>query len=831
MVIGETGVGKSTVANMIYNKDFSTDLCKYPFKTGNTAASVTKASTMQYHSIFKSFVLDTVGVGDPQLADEEILGNVRNLVRNASKGVNAVVVVMKMARVPQATRANMYVLERLFAARDLLSHGVLVLTHWDGEVGEEKQSLKDWIGRDKEIKDMVRRFGKVILTNNQLTGRGAYPECREKCLKELLHFIDEKTEKIRARPVDFLEIFNDLIAHFVGTLWKRTLSVKDLVIGSERSIPVFSGECAVCHEQIEMHECAHLPCNHSFHCDCLSSQSLCPLWNRSRKECKSTRSSGDFSNRITRRRGSACVEPLDALAAAATPFAALPALQVPETKATEVMPFEATVLPILLRMRPVQDLRKLHCSWQLPPNYIGHLVGHEGAGSLQSFLKRQGLATEVEAGVGEDEDFSSNRWCSIFSVDITLTDLGFTKWMEVAHVLFLYLAMPSEVGLRRAEKGAGDVVAVSGREEMEPMEYVQKLACEMLPDLKVAPEHLLTLGRLVGKGTAKSEWMLSRWEPAKVTQFLDLMQPERCFTILVANFGGARRAPAEEGEDREEEEDFAEDPELPEESPAVKDPHFDREVAGAPQVEPHFGTEYWRADKAEVDRLAEAGRYLRLPDRNPFFPNDLEVRPLTEEESNDSLESWMKNMEVGDGARQCFHRALPALAALPRRPRRAEAIGCWAWHLHDEARAIAMGRRMGAISEAKPGDQNPAGERALQAGVETVASHAQRTDALPVVLIETGFFRPRPATSGRQKQPQRPAQSACLVLTETARSNPEAVEKLQTRQAQDPEVVLPRCVAWERVQEKLTCRALSSKGNGLHKTPRLIVAFCQGCGT
>eukprot|EP00435_Cladocopium_sp_Y103_P054119 s1203_g17.t1 len=130
--------------------------------------------------------------------------------------------------------------------------------------------------------------------------------------------------------------------------------------------------------------------------------------------------------------------------------------------------------------------------------------------------------------------------------------------------------------------------------------------------------------------------------------------------------------------------------------------------------------------------------------------------------------------------------------------------------------------------EAKRGGQNPAGERLLQAGVETVASHAQRTDALPVVLIETGFFRPGPATGGRQKQPQRPAQSACLVLTETARSNPEAVEKLQTRQAKEPEVVLPRCVAWERVQEKLTCRALSSKGNGLHKTQRHFARFLPG---
>ena len=91
----ESEVGKSLVGNMIYNQDSNADSCKSPFKTGNTAASVTKASSMQYHSLFKSVVLDTVGVGDPELENDEILGNVRNLVRNASKGVNAVVVVMK----------------------------------------------------------------------------------------------------------------------------------------------------------------------------------------------------------------------------------------------------------------------------------------------------------------------------------------------------------------------------------------------------------------------------------------------------------------------------------------------------------------------------------------------------------------------------------------------------------------------------------------------------------------------------------------------------------------------------------------------------------------
>eukprot|EP00435_Cladocopium_sp_Y103_P041955 s490_g11.t1 len=46
--------------------------------------------------------------------------------------------------------------------------------------------------------------------------------------------------------------------------------------------------------------------------------------------------------------------------------------------------------------------------------------------------------------------------------------------------------------------------------------------------------------------------------------------------------------------------------------------------------------------------------------------------------------------------------------------------------------------------------------------------------------------------------------------------------------AQRPELVLPRRVSWQTVQDKLTCRALSSKGNGLHKTQTHVARFLPG---
>lgn len=235
---------------------------------------------MQYNSITKSFVIDTVGVGDPRLDEQEILGSVRSLVRNAARGVNAVVVVMKMARVPEASRANIYVLERLFSTRHLKS-GILVLTHWDGDIGEEEESLSRWMAGDQEIQDMIGRFAKVILTNNQPTGRGAYPESRKKCLEELLEFINQKVWKIQPRPVNTLELVVDLLRTFGTFLWQRTLRVKDFVqkMGDEAvfGIPTYCGECTICYEDIKMEDCAHLPCNHSFHSVCLLEQDRCPV--------------------------------------------------------------------------------------------------------------------------------------------------------------------------------------------------------------------------------------------------------------------------------------------------------------------------------------------------------------------------------------------------------------------------------------------------------------------------------------------------------------------------------------------------------------------------
>jgi insulysin len=71
-------------------------------------------------------------------------------------------------------------------------------------------------------------------------------------------------------------------------------------------------------------------------------------------------------------------------------------------------PFGEKALGKLIKLVPVKDKRVLELTWFLPDQspsykyspskYVSHILGHEGKGSLLSFLISQGLATALSAG-------------------------------------------------------------------------------------------------------------------------------------------------------------------------------------------------------------------------------------------------------------------------------------------------------------------------------------------------------------------------------------------------------------------------------------------------
>ena len=77
----------------------------------------------------------------------------------------------------------------------------------------------------------------------------------------------------------------------------------------------------------------------------------------------------------------------------------------------------------------------------LPCQYIAHLVGHEGPGSLLSDLKNQGWVNSIGAGpVGGSKGFG------FFVVNVELTKEGIEHVFDIIEMFFQYLEMLKSQG-------------------------------------------------------------------------------------------------------------------------------------------------------------------------------------------------------------------------------------------------------------------------------------------------------------------------------------------------------------------------------------------------
>lgn len=110
------------------------------------------------------------------------------------------------------------------------------------------------------------------------------------------------------------------------------------------------------------------------------------------------------------------------------------------------IPYDQNFIGKLIKVIPVKDKRTLELTWFLddqtklyrnpPSRYVSHLLGHEGEGSLLSFLIGEGLATSLSAG-GND-NFSCY---SEFEVSVQLTDKGVAESEKVVAYVFEYIEM------------------------------------------------------------------------------------------------------------------------------------------------------------------------------------------------------------------------------------------------------------------------------------------------------------------------------------------------------------------------------------------------------
>eukprot|EP00959_Pyramimonas_sp_CCMP1952_P162035 3387819-Pyramimonas_sp.AAC.1 len=217
-----------------------------------------------------------------------------------------------------------------------------------------------------------------------------------------------------------------------------------------------------------------------------------------------------------------------------------------------------------------------------PDEYISHLIGHEGSGSLLSALKDKGWATKLSAGVS-DSGHEKSSACWLFGIAITLTEAGLDRMYDVAGLLFQYIAMLKAAGPQEwvfREIADTKNMEFQFLEEEEADEYTVRLASRMH---LVAPKDILI-----------GEYLMSDWDPALITSTLQCFTPDKVRLDLLTS--------------------------------AFELGSSGNEVETEPWFQVPFTRERIPQELLESWRNPQVDKMLQLPPQNEYIPHDLTIR-------------------------------------------------------------------------------------------------------------------------------------------------------------------------------------------------------------
>ncbi|CAM0883350.1 unnamed protein product [Alopecurus aequalis] len=178
-------------------------------------------------------------------------------------------------------------------------------------------------------------------------------------------------------------------------------------------------------------------------------------------------------------------------------------------------------LQLLVKAIPITDGDSLKISWPVTPPiqfykegpclYLGHLIGHEGEGSIFHIIKELGWAMDLSAGADSD----STEY-SFFSVSMRLTDSGHEHIEDIIGLVFKCLRLLKEDGVHEwifDELASINETEFHYQDKVHPISYVTDIVSSMR---LFPPEEWLVGASLPSKYT-----------PSKINMILDELSPER----------------------------------------------------------------------------------------------------------------------------------------------------------------------------------------------------------------------------------------------------------------------------------------------------------------
>jgi hypothetical protein len=151
LVAGITGHGKSTLGNVLLNRDASMEGISHPFGTSDGASACTVEFSIQSRG--NVTVIDTVGFGDAVISPEHVLDRFRAALNEVGNLVNAVLIVVRAGRFDDAIVKIVKVIQDDILQGICISNSILVVT------GQPTIWVTEQIGLNANLAIMVNKCG------------------------------------------------------------------------------------------------------------------------------------------------------------------------------------------------------------------------------------------------------------------------------------------------------------------------------------------------------------------------------------------------------------------------------------------------------------------------------------------------------------------------------------------------------------------------------------------------------------------------------------------------------------------------------------------------
>lgn len=261
--------------------------------------------------------------------------------------------------------------------------------------------------------------------------------------------------------------------------------------------------------------------------------------------------------------------------------------------------FRPNFLPARVSIKPVKDERRLSLVFPIPSadkyykekplSYLGSILGHEGKGSLLSLLKELGWAEGLSAGSG-----LGGRNQGTFNISIQLTPEGFDNQPKVVATVFRMIQNISKTGIeqwRFDEQKSLSEMAFRFSEKGEPMGVVSRLSNQM---------HRYPVEDIIRGGYAYDEF-----DARLIRRYLKYLAPDNLLWVVTS-------------------------------------PDVDVDKQSRLYSTP-YGVERLRYEVASIAKVHLDK--LKLPERNGFIPNRLQVKQPPAMESVSALPQLIRESE------------------------------------------------------------------------------------------------------------------------------------------------------------------------------------------